>query len=139
MDTAMNDKAKQQPSQRLVEGPRIAGHRIRYNDAKRVLIIDNEVVSCTPCEYRLLQQLLQAPSYVPLTNLVQQAFHSSLTRSSRRRLSKYISRVREKLWVCGLEIFCVTTQGYLLAAESSSASREQSEGDEARERFQNRP
>jgi hypothetical protein len=79
-----------------------------------VFVIDEQFIRCTRSEYQLLMELLRAQSYVTLTTLVQHLFESALTRASRRKLTKCVSHMRDKLFPVELGISCLVTQGYML-------------------------
>jgi len=95
------------------------------------LIIDGAVVSCTPTEYPLLMQMLrQGQGCVSFRQLVEGAFQSALTPSTRRSLTQHMSRVRAKLWPFGFDILCIIGYGYMMLTISSeptsSSSRDNS-------------
>jgi DNA-binding response OmpR family regulator len=111
---------------RLVEGPHIQGHMVQHSDPHRLLVIDGVVVSCTPTEYPLLLQMLQQHrGYVAFASLIECAFQSVLSRSTRRSLTQHMSRVRSKLWPFGLEICCITGYGYALLSRAEEGEHEQ--------------
>ncbi len=110
---------------RLVECPPIQGHIVQHSDPHRLLVIDGVIVSCTPTEYPLLLRMLQQHrGYVACASLVECAFQSALSRSTRRSLTQHMSRVRSKLWPFNLDICCITGYGYALL---SRAEREEQE------------
>jgi DNA-binding response OmpR family regulator len=111
---------------RLVEGPPIQGHIVQHSDPHRLLVIDGVVVSCTPTEYPLLLRMLQQHrGYVAFASLVECAFQSALSRSTRRSLTQHMSRVRSKLWPFDLDICCITGYGYALLSRAEGGGRKQ--------------
>jgi DNA-binding response OmpR family regulator len=111
---------------RLVEGPPFQGHIVQHSDPHRLLVIDGVVVSCTPTEYPLLLRMLQQHrGYVAFASLVECAFQSALSRSTRRSLTQHMSRVRSKLWPFNLDICCITGYGYALLSRAERGEHEQ--------------
>ncbi len=97
----------------------VHGHQVQHSDVRHLLILDGVIVSCTPTEYTLLMPLLShAGEVVAFSRLLGLPEHQPLTPSTRRGLTRHLSRLRARLWPFGLDILCLTGYGYLLLARS---------------------
>ena len=104
---------------RRLEHPHLHGYRIQYSDALHLLVIDETVIPCTPTEYHVLQTLLQRTGEgVSINSLLGRPEQEAVEWHSRRNLTQHISRLRARLWPCGLDILCLTGYGYLLLSRS---------------------
>jgi DNA-binding response OmpR family regulator len=98
-----------------VERTQLHGHQVLHSETRHLVIIDGVVVPCTPTEYGLLVPLLyHVGEAVPYTNLLGMSRQQPLTRSIRLSLTRHVSRLRARLWPCGLDIVCLIGYGYLL-------------------------
>lgn len=101
-----------------VKRPQLQGHQVQYSNVHHMVIIDGALVPCSPTEYRLLMRLLyRAGEAEPYDRLLGKPGQQPLTRSDRRSLTQYMSRLRARLWPFGLEINCLTGYGYLLLSK----------------------
>ncbi len=116
----MPDLTSLQQVQRL----QVHGHQVQHSDARHLVIIDRIIVACTPTEYTLLMPLLShAGEVVPFPRLLGLPEHQPLTQSTRRSLTRHLSRLRARLWPFGLDILCLNGYGYLLLARSNEHER----------------
>jgi DNA-binding response OmpR family regulator len=104
------------------------GHVVQYLENHRLLLIDGNILACTPTEYPLLLCMLeQSGNTVPFACLVQRGLHSPLDCSSRHSLTQHIVRLRRKLQPFGMQVHSVTGVGYLLSAEPVGLTTTQQE------------
>jgi DNA-binding response OmpR family regulator len=98
----------------------LAGHTVQVHTSRRVVLIDQHLVPCSPTQYALLVLLLQhasrCVSYRQLLACMQEIVpdQPAAFAQARRRLQHHISHLRVLLWPGGLDIACVMGVGYLL-------------------------
>jgi len=104
----------------LLPGPHVEGYSIQRDEGQHAFLIDHNLVTCTPTEYRLLELLLeQADRCVPYAQLsahlqgepVADTTHLTQTRT---RIIHLMSDLRAKIWALGLDIAAVMNTGYIL-------------------------
>jgi DNA-binding response OmpR family regulator len=114
----------------LSELTTINGHVVQYFEKQRLLLIDGQILHCTPTEYPLLLCLLeQSGTAVPFAHLVQRGLHSPLDRYSRHSLTQHIVRLRRKLHPFGMQLQSVTAVGYQLFVEPADSTNNRQEAD----------
>ena len=121
-------KFEQRPSSQagLLPGPPIAGHSIQRDESQHVFLIDENIVVCTPVQYRLLALLLsQADRCVPYRRLLAQLQDDlPMSLKTKTKLIHLISDIRSKLWPLGLDIVSVLNVGYILLSSETEQDGE---------------
>ncbi len=110
----------------FVPGPALAGHQVQWDERHCILYIDRTLVPCTPTEFRLLKLLLeQNGRCVSTPHLIAQFGDAALedaafAREARQKLTRQISRIRAKLWPCGLTVVSLMGYGYMLVSDDAA-------------------
>lgn len=99
----------------------LPNHRIRISEASRLVLIDEVALVCSPGEYRLLVLFLRSPEQViPFAQLLGEGYHPH-DQLAHQNLRRQVSRIRARLWPCGLDIRCLLGRGYLLCSVSDDS------------------
>jgi DNA-binding response OmpR family regulator len=105
-------------------GMMVEGNAVLSNDAARVLVVKQMMISLTPTEYALLTLLLQHPG-TPVASemLIQAAFPADSPERAigSKLLARHITNIRPKLWETPLSIHAVNNFGYVLRLSEESA------------------
>ena len=104
-------------------GMTVEGNAVLSNDAARVLVVNQLMISLTPTEYALLKLLLQHPGTpVSFEALIQAAFpaYSNEREIGSKLLARHITNIRPKLWETPLNIHAVNNFGYVLRLSDAS-------------------
>jgi DNA-binding response OmpR family regulator len=75
------------------------------------LLYGNTIVRFTPSENRLFQTLLEQPGQVVLTQTLKKNNQLSL-----KMARQHLGALRQKLWVCELDVECIYGKGYRLSS-----------------------
>ena len=105
-------------------GMMVEGNAVLSNDAARVLVVNQMMISLTPTEYALLTLLLQHPGTpVASETLIQAAFPADSPERAigSKLLARHITNIRPKLWETPLNIHAVNNFGYVLRLSETSA------------------
>ncbi len=105
-------------------GMTVEGNAVLSNDAARVIIINQLMITFTPTEYAVLTLLLKQPGTpVATETLIQAAFpaDSSEREIGSRLLARHITNIRPKLWETPLNIHAVNNFGYVLRLSETPA------------------
>ncbi len=105
-------------------GMTVEGNAVLSNDAARVIIINQLMITFTPTEYAVLTLLLKQPGTpVATETLIQAAFpaDSSEREIGSRLLARHITNIRPKLWDTPLNIHAVNNFGYVLRLSETPA------------------
>ena len=84
--------------------------RLRYSPQARILLYGNTIVRFTPSENRLFQTLLEQPGQVVMTQTLKKNNQLSL-----KMARQHLGALRQKLWVCELDVECIYGKGYRLS------------------------
>ena len=84
--------------------------RLQYNPQVRILLCDTIVVRLTPSENSLFQGLLEYPGQVVATQALKKRHQFSL-----QMVRQHLGTLRQKLWVCELDVECIYGKGYRLS------------------------
>ena len=109
----------------LPEPTQVGSHRIQFADTLCELLIDQTLVRFSALEYAIVQVLLaRHDRYVPYRCLLAFASETLSTervplRHARTRLARATSKIRSKIWPCGLDIACVMGRGYVLLSSTT--------------------
>lgn len=104
----------------LLLGPHVAGHVVQRDEERHAFVIDQQLILCTPTEYRvltlLLEQVDRCVRYAHLIAQCQEEPSSSAVqrKQDRTRLMHLVSDVRSKIWVFDWDIVAVMNTGYIL-------------------------
>lgn len=105
-------------------GPVIPGYQIEQHEATRQVFINQSIIRCSPTEYTLLRFFLnhygKALLFEELIALFDPvALDDPATfRRAKRRLAKFLSGLRVKLYDSNLTIFTKPGVGYLLSNQA---------------------
>lgn len=111
----------------LLPGPHVEGYSIQRDEGQHAFLIDQNLVTCTPTEYRVLTLLLeQADRCVPYAQLSAQLQDEPLNdathlKQMRTRIIHLMSDLRAKIWALGLDIAAVMNTGYILLSSRTHA------------------
>lgn len=104
----------------------IGGFSLQRNDQLRILLINHEMVSFTPMEYRLILTLLDH-EVVSDGSLVQELFAlGTIDQLLLKNLKKHVENTKRKLAGTGLAIRRVYRFGYALVTGSAPRAAGQS-------------
>ena len=113
----------------LLPGPQVAGHSVQRDESQYMFLIDQNIIACTPTEYRLLALLLtQADRCVTYAQLIAQ-FQEELPtdaaslKQAKAKVIHLVSDVRLKIWSLGLEVVSVMGVGYILLSSGGEENR----------------
>ena len=98
-------------------GMMVEGNTVLSNDAARVIVVNQLMITLTPTEYAVLTLLLKQPGTpVATETLIQAAFpaDSNEREVGSRLLARHITNIRPKLWETPLNIHAVNNFGYVL-------------------------
>ena len=105
-------------------GMMVEGNAVLSNDAARVIVVNQLMITLTPTEYAVLTLLLKQPGTpVATETLIQAAFpaDSSEREIGSRLLARHITNIRPKLWETPLNIHAVNNFGYVLRLSETPA------------------
>ncbi len=105
-------------------GMMVEGNAVLSNDASRVIVVNQLMITLTPTEYAVLTLLLKQPGTpVATETLIQAAFpaDSSEREIGSRLLARHITNIRPKLWETPLNIHAVNNFGYVLRLSETRA------------------
>src|SRR5260370_21368513 len=105
-------------------GMTVEGNAVLSNDAARVIIINQLMITFTPTEYAVLTLLLKQPGTPVATEThIHAAFpaDSSEREIGSRLLARHITNIRPKLWETPLNIHAVNNFGYVLRLSETPA------------------
>ena len=112
-------------------GMMVEGNAVLSNDAARVLVVNQMMISLTPTEYALLSLLLQHPG-TPVASemLIQAAFPADSPERAigSKLLARHITNIRPKLWETPLTIHAVNNYGYVLRLSETPVHLAQKKG-----------
>lgn len=97
----------------------LCGHRIEQHTDLQRIAIDGHFIGFSDTEYALMASLLQhakLPGDFASCTELSQVFPRSPT-DLHRLLSRYISKIRDRLWLFKLDILHVGDQGYMLTCK----------------------
>src|SRR5579859_1805549 len=89
---------------------------IQWNTERHSIKIGCTVIKLTPTEYRLLLPL-RSGTPVTFADLAWMAYQYKVDDKLRKVMDKHIDRIRSKLRVTGIYVYCVLGYGYLLLPE----------------------
>lgn len=102
-------------SSQFAYGSSIGNHHIERNDDKKLLLVDNFVISFTPKEYLLMLQLLQGLPIIDAT-LIKNVFPGQTMEETRLALKKHIDNICSKLIPHRLRVCRINQYGYIFVA-----------------------
>ncbi len=111
----------------LCDGPPIPGHRLQYDEAQHIWVIDQVLLCCSASEYQCLSILFACVNRcVPFAQLLAslQEMPGALSADSkqeRMRIAHLMSTLRPKIWAFGMDIVSVMKVGYLLLSETQES------------------
>ncbi len=114
-------------------GMTVEGNAVLSNNAARVVVVNQMMISLTPIEYALLTLLLQHPGTpVASETLIQAAFPADSPERAigSKLLARHITNIRPKLWQTPLNIHAVNNFGYVLRLSETPVHLAQKKGKE---------
>ena len=105
-------------------GMMVEGNTVLSNDAARVIVVNQLMITLTPTEYAVLTLLLKQPGTpVASETLIQAAFPADSPERAigSKLLARHITNIRPKLWETPLNIHAVNNFGYVLRLSETSA------------------
>ncbi|MBE3561167.1 MAG: hypothetical protein IMW89_18400 [Ktedonobacteraceae bacterium] len=98
----------------------IGPHLIRRCDARRALLINEDIITLTPTEYHLLYLLLEQDLVADKELIAVLFAGASLDRCARRTLKRHLDTLKAKLRPAGLTLRRIYRFGYTLVPDESS-------------------
>ena len=114
-------------------GMMVEGNTVLSNDAARVIVVNQLMITLTPTEYAVLTLLLKQPG-TPVASeaLIQAAFPADSPERAigSKLLARHITNIRPKLWATPLTIHAVNNFGYVLRLCEAPVHQAQKKGKE---------